>query len=130
MSRRARQLNREVAEAPLDSDKRVVNVASSIVMTPLTKSGPCSGKVGVDARGVKSKSTSGVWSSGTESVNAESCAECVAVLRGDLLRRTCEIGSTPKVVSSVSSSHLALQSVHSCASFCVLCSSGLFEYRY
>ena len=74
MSRRARQLNREVAEAPLDSDKRVVNVASSIVMTPLTRSGPCSGKGGVVSHGVKAESTSGAWSSGTESVNAESCA--------------------------------------------------------
>ena len=49
-------------------------------------------------------STSGAWSSGTESVNAESFADWVAVVRGDLLRRTCVIGSTSKNVSSVSSS--------------------------
>ena len=104
MSRRARQLNREVAEALLDSDKRVVNVASSIVMTPPTRSGPCSGKIGVDARGVKAKSTSGAWSSGTESVNAESCAGWVVGLRQGVVRRTCVIGSISKTVSSAAQS--------------------------
>ena len=103
-SRRVRQLNREVAEAPLDSDKRVVNVASSIVMTLLTRSGPCSGKVGVDARGVKAKSTSGEWSSGTESVNAESCAGWLVMLRQGLFRRTCVVGSISKTVSSAAQS--------------------------
>ena len=104
VSRSARQLNREVAEAPLDSDKRVVNVASSIVMTPLTRSEPCSGKVGVDARGVKAKSTSGAWSSETESVNAESCDGWVVELRQGLFRRTCVIGSISKTVSSAAQS--------------------------
>ena len=97
-------MNREVAEAPLDSDKRVVNVASPIVMTPLTRSGPCSGKVGADARGVKAISTSGAWSSGTESVNAESCAGWVVELRQGLFRRTCVIGSISKTVSSAAQS--------------------------
>ena len=104
MSRRARQLNREVAEAPLDSDKRVLNVASFIVMTPLTRSGPCSGKVGVDACEVKAKSTSGAWSSGTESVNAESCAGWVVELRQGLFRQTCVMGFISKTVSSAAQS--------------------------
>ena len=104
VSRRARQLNREVAEAPLDSDKRVVNVASSTVVTPPTRSGPCSGKACVLARGVKARSTSEAWSSGTESVNAESCAGWVVVLRQGLFRRMCEMGSISKTVSSAAQS--------------------------
>ena len=43
VSKRARQLNRDVVETPLWSDNRVMNVASSMVTTPLIKSGPCSG---------------------------------------------------------------------------------------
>ena len=43
MSRKARQLNRDVAETPLWSDNKVVNVASSMVTTPPIRSGPCSG---------------------------------------------------------------------------------------
>ena len=42
VSRRARQRNGDVVEAPLASDVNVVNVSSSIVTVPLTKSGPCS----------------------------------------------------------------------------------------
>ena len=41
VSRRARQGNWDVAEAPLVKDGKVVNVAPSIVTTPLVKSGPC-----------------------------------------------------------------------------------------
>ena len=66
MSKRARQLNRDVVETPLWSDNRVVNVASSMVTTPLIKSGPCSGMRGVSVHGPCAKSTSGAWSSGTE----------------------------------------------------------------
>ena len=47
MSRRVRQLNRDVAETPLWSDNKVVNVTSSMVTTPPMRSGPCSGKRGV-----------------------------------------------------------------------------------
>ena len=46
MSRRARQLNRDVAETPLWSDNKVVNVALSMVTTPPMRSGPCSGMRG------------------------------------------------------------------------------------
>ena len=53
MSSRARQLNQDVAEIPLASDCDVlnvvsstVNVALSMVATPLIKSGPCSGMRG------------------------------------------------------------------------------------
>ena len=42
VSRRARQGNWDVAEAPLVKNGKVVNVASSIVTTLLVKSGPCS----------------------------------------------------------------------------------------
>ena len=44
ISSRARQLNRDIAEVPRASDRHVVNVASSMMTTPLIKSGPCSGK--------------------------------------------------------------------------------------
>ena len=50
MSRRARQLNRDVVETPLWSDNKVVNVASSMVTTPLINSGPCSGMGGASMR--------------------------------------------------------------------------------
>ena len=65
MSKRARQLNRDVVETPLWSDNKVVNVASSMVTT-LIKSGPCSGMRGASMRGSWGKNTSGAWSSGTE----------------------------------------------------------------
>ena len=38
ISDRARQLNRDIAEVPRASDRNVVNVASSIMTTPLIKS--------------------------------------------------------------------------------------------
>ena len=50
MSRRARQLNRDVAETPLWSDNKVVNGASSMVTTPPIRSGPCSGMRGASMR--------------------------------------------------------------------------------
>ena len=87
MSNRARQLNREVVETPLWSDNKVVNVASSIVTTPLTRSGPCSGMRGVSMRCSWAKSASGAWSSGTESVKAESVAVWVLAEGGSVLRR-------------------------------------------
>ena len=61
-----------MAQAPLVKDGRVVNVASSIVTTPLIKSGPCSDTKGLSLRVVFVKRTSGAWSSGTESIKAES----------------------------------------------------------
>ena len=42
----ARQLNREIAEAPRAGGKNKVNVASSMVTVPVIKSGACSGKMG------------------------------------------------------------------------------------
>ena len=74
MSNRARQLNRDVVETPLWSDNKVVNVVSSIVTTPPIRSGPCSALRGASMRCSWAKSTSGAWSSGTESVKAESVA--------------------------------------------------------
>ena len=68
MSKRARQINRDVVETPLWSDNKVVNVASSMVTTPLINSGPCSGMRGASMRGPWAKNTSGVWSSGTGKV--------------------------------------------------------------
>ena len=68
MSNRARQLNRDAVETPLWSDNKVVNVASSIVTTPRTRSGPCSGMRGASVRYSWAKRTSGAWSSGTESL--------------------------------------------------------------
>ena len=68
MTRRARQLNRKVVETPLWSDNKVVNVASSIVTTPLINSGPCSGMGGASMHVPWAKSTSGVWLSGTGKV--------------------------------------------------------------
>ena len=61
-----------MAQAPLVKDGRVVNVASSIVTTPLIKSRPCSDTKGLSVRVVFVKRTSGAWSSGTESIKAES----------------------------------------------------------
>ena len=44
------QLNRDVVETSLWRDNRVVNVASSMVTTPLIRSGPCSGMRGASMR--------------------------------------------------------------------------------
>ena len=74
VSRRARQRNGDVAEASLVSDGNVVNVSSSIVTVPLTKSGPCSGIKALSICGLCVNSTSGAWSSGTESMRAERMA--------------------------------------------------------
>ena len=51
MSKRARQLKRDVVETPLWSDNRIMNVASSMVTTPLLNSGPCSGMMDASMRG-------------------------------------------------------------------------------
>ena len=75
MSRRARQLNLDVAETPLWSDNKVVNVASSMVTTPPIRSGPYSGMRGASMRCSWAKSTSGAWSSGIEAVKAKSIAD-------------------------------------------------------
>ena len=74
ISTRARQRNGDVAKAPLVSDGNVVNVSSSIVTVPLTKSGPCSGIKALSVCELYVKSTSGAWSSGTESMRAERMA--------------------------------------------------------
>ena len=74
VSRRARQRNGDVAEAPLVSDGKVVNVSSSIVTMPLIKSGPCSGIEALSVCEPYVKSTSGTWSSGTELMGAERMA--------------------------------------------------------
>ena len=55
-------------------DGKIVNVTSSIVTTPLITSGPCSDIKGSSVRVVFVKRTSGAWSSGTESIKAESIA--------------------------------------------------------
>ena len=46
VSSRERQLNRDIEDTPLATDRNVVYVASSIVTTTLVKLGPCSGKEG------------------------------------------------------------------------------------
>ena len=99
MSRRARQLNREVAETPLWSDNKVVNVASSMVTTPPMRSGPCSGMRGASKRCSWAKSTSGAWSSGTEAVEAKRMADWVLAGRASVSRRRWVTGSTSKTVS-------------------------------
>ena len=99
MSRRARQFNRDVAETPLWSDNKVVNVASSMVTTPPMRSGPCSGMRGASKRCSWAKSTSGAWSSGTEAVEAKSMADWVLARRGSVSRRRWVTGSTSKTVS-------------------------------
>ena len=101
MSRRARQLNRNVAETPLWRDNKVVNVASSMVTTPPMRSGPCSGMRGESKRCFGAKSTSGAWSSGTEAVEAKSMANWVLAGRGSVPRRRWVTGSTSKTVSPV-----------------------------
>ena len=99
MSRRAWQLNLDVAETPLWSDNKVVNVASSKVTTPPIRSGPCSGMRGTSMRCSWAKSTSRAWSSGTESVKAESAAVWALAGCGVVSRRRLVIGSTSKTVS-------------------------------
>ena len=63
-----------MAKAPVVKDGKVVNVASSIVTTPLIQSGPCSDIKGSSVRVVFVKRTSGAWSSGTEFIKTESIA--------------------------------------------------------
>ena len=58
VSSAARQLNREITEAPRAGGKNEVNVASSMVTVPVIKSGACSGKMGALTRFVWAKSTS------------------------------------------------------------------------
>ena len=74
VSRRVRQQNEGVAEASLVSDGNIVNVSSSIVTVPLTKLGPCSGFKALSVCEPYVESTSGAWSSGTESMRAERIA--------------------------------------------------------
>ena len=63
-----------MAEAPLVSDGKVVNVTSSMVTTPLIKSGPCSDIKALSVCEPYVKSTSGAWSSVIESMRAERMA--------------------------------------------------------
>ena len=58
VSSRAWQLNRDIAGDPRASDRNVVNVATSMVMAPLIKSGPYSGKRGASTLLEWAKSTS------------------------------------------------------------------------
>ena len=99
MSRRTRQLDRDVAETPLWSDNKVVNVASSMVTTPPIKSGPCSGMRGASMRYSWAKNTSEAWSSGTEAVKVKSRADWVLAGRGFVSRRRWVTRSTSKAVS-------------------------------
>ena len=99
MSRRARQLNRDVAETPLWTDNKVVNVASSMATTPPIRSGPRSGMRGASMRCSWAKSTLEAWSSGTEAVKAKSMVDWVLAGRGFVSRRRWVTGSTSKTVS-------------------------------
>ena len=63
-----------MAAASLVSDGKVVNVTSSIVTTPLIKSGPCSDMRGWSQCVSFVRRTSGVWSSGAESMKVERTA--------------------------------------------------------
>ena len=74
VSRRARQRNEDVAEAPLVSDGKVVNVTASMVTTPLIISGSCSGIKALSVCEAYVKRTPCAWSSGTESTKAERMA--------------------------------------------------------
>ena len=87
MSRRARQLNRDVAETALWSDNKVVNVVSFMVTTPPIRSGSCSGMRGASRRCSWAKSTSEAWSSATEAVKAKSMADWVLGGRGFVSKR-------------------------------------------
>ena len=57
VSRRARQLNRDIAEVPRASDRNIVIMPSSMATAPLIKSGPYSSKRGA--------STPLLWAKGT-----------------------------------------------------------------
>ena len=83
----AQQLKREVAKTPLWSVNKVVNVASFMVTMPPIISGPCSGMKGASSRCSCAKSASGAWSSGTESVKAESTAVWALAGKGVVSRR-------------------------------------------
>ena len=96
-------LNRDVVETPLWSDNKVVNAASSMVTTPLIKSGPYSGMRGASMSCSWAKSLSGACPSGTDSVKAESVAVWVLAEGGSVSKRRCVTGSTSKAVSPVSS---------------------------
>ena len=97
VSRRARQLNRDVAETPLDSDKKVVNVASSY---------GAADQVGAlfrhsrrsCARGKSQKYLRGMVVGNRIGKRRELCR-----VRG-LFWRTCVIGSISKTVSSAAQS--------------------------
>ena len=99
VSKRARQWNWDVVEASLVSHGKVVNVTSSMVMTPLIKSGTCLDMNGLSARVVFVKRTSGAWSSGAESMKAERIALRGCSVIGTVLRRAWVVGSTSKTVS-------------------------------
>ena len=72
VSRKARQLNRDVVETPLWSDNKVVNVASSMVTTPLNQFRSLFGYGGrVDARSVGQKYLWGVVVGHWKSVSRE-----------------------------------------------------------
>ena len=72
MSSRARQLDRDIAEVPLASDRNVANMASFMMTVPLIRSGPYSDKRAHQTRLAWAKSTSVAQPSGTESVKSES----------------------------------------------------------
>ena len=76
----ARQSKREVAETPLWSVNKVVNVASSMVTMQPIRSGPCSGMRRVIALFVSQEYPRGMVT-GTESVKAESTAVWALALR-------------------------------------------------
>ena len=87
-----------MAEAPLVRDGKVVNVTSSIVATPLIKSGPCSDMRDSSVRLVFVKRTLGARSSCTESVKVEIIALWVCSVLDAVLRRFRVPGSTSKTV--------------------------------
>ena len=88
-----------MAEVPLVSDGKVVNVTSSIVTTPLIRSGPCSDTRGWSPCVTFVRRTSGVWSSGAESMKAERTALWGYSVIGTVLRRVRVVGSISKTVS-------------------------------
>ena len=74
-------------ETPPWSDNKAVNVTSSMVTTPLIKSGPFADMRDASMRCSWAKSTSGAWSSGTKSVKVESVAVWVLAEGGSVSRR-------------------------------------------
>ena len=88
-----------MAEAPLVSDGKVVNVTSSIVTTPLIRSGPCSYMSGLSPPIAFVKRTSGAWSSGAESTKDEKTAWRGYSVIGAVLRRDRVVGWISKTVS-------------------------------